>query len=98
MIRRLLERDAHDAPAVAEFAGAIASQLTGEILDRHLPLQGHATAARREGAHAQRHRPTVAAALACLGTAGSFWTLRPAHPDTRHSTEPLTSTITPTPF
>ena len=83
MIRRLLECDAHDAPAVAEFTGAIAEEQTGEIANRHLPLEGHAAAARRVGAHARRYRPGAATAVASLRADRSFRSARRTHPDTR---------------
>ena len=85
MIRCLLERDAHDAPAVAEFTGTFVKEQTGEIANRHLPLEGHAAAARRVGAHARRYRPGAATAVASLRADRSFRSARCIHPDTRSS-------------
>ena len=52
MDRGLLERNAHDAPTVTKLVGAVADEQMSEVLDRHLPLEGHAAAARRVGVHA----------------------------------------------
>ena len=52
MDRGLLERDAHDATTVPKLGGGVADKQMSEVLDRHLPLEGHASAARRVGAHA----------------------------------------------
>ena len=69
VLRRLLERDAHDASAIAEFYGSIADQQTSEVLDRHLALKGHAAAARRVGAHSRSYRPSSGTPAASRRTA-----------------------------
>ena len=51
MVGSLLERDAHDTATLPELAGNIASEQMGEILDRYLPLKGHAATAGSVGAH-----------------------------------------------
>ena len=51
MVRSLLEPYAHYTATVSEFAGAIANEQMGEVLDRYLPLEGHAATAGRVGAH-----------------------------------------------
>ena len=51
MVRRLLKRNAHDVPTVAQFTGAIADKQMGEVLHRYLTLEGHAATAGRVGAH-----------------------------------------------
>ena len=69
----LLERDAHNAAAISEFAGAVPSEQMGEIPDRHLPLEGHAAAPGRVGARAPRRRLRANAAAVFLGTACLSW-------------------------
>ena len=45
MVGSLLERHAHDTATFSEFVGKVASEQMGEILDRHLALEGHAATA-----------------------------------------------------
>ena len=51
VIGSLLERDAHDAAAVAKFRRAVAGEQRAEVHHRDLALEGDATAAGRVRAH-----------------------------------------------
>ena len=51
MVGSLLKRDAYDTATVSECAGDIANEQMGEVLDRYLPLKGHAATAGSVGAH-----------------------------------------------